>query len=315
MMNLFKKISLCCLSLALMPVTPILAKPELDNNQIIDDGEAVQNKWVKIDEKWYKTDSEGYVLTNKWVAANATDWNYVGEDGAMVTDTWFASTGGRWYYVDNDGKMADSPLFINGKLYGFNSDGTWQRDDIRIKGVPVQMSGKYNEELVQSVLNQIKVLPESLTTLPKVYIFTDEFESSSFIRQTGETSSTSYYGNSGSWAEVEYIKFNSVFGDRTTALHELLHALDFKNLNAFSDDIEFNSCITQEKTELRKFLSSSAQELFAYAGEDVLTHYERAAASFPQTAAYLKKLFDEMGLVIPEAYTKVYTYDQFKDAN
>lgn len=65
------------------------------SNQAVTD----TNKWILINNNYYLTDSEGYLVTG-WKKVN-----------------------GKWYYMESDGVMVKDVTRINGKLYSFNASG------------------------------------------------------------------------------------------------------------------------------------------------------------------------------------------------
>ena len=65
------------------------------------DGSYPKKQWKKIDDNWFRFDSNGYILEN----------------------TWFKDDEGYWYWLKPGGYMAIGWQFINGKWYFFNGVG------------------------------------------------------------------------------------------------------------------------------------------------------------------------------------------------
>ena len=65
------------------------------------DGSYPKKQWKKIDDNWFRFDSNGYILEN----------------------TWFKDDEGYWYWLKPGRYMAIGWQFINGKWYFFNGVG------------------------------------------------------------------------------------------------------------------------------------------------------------------------------------------------
>ncbi|UEA31371.1 hypothetical protein [Granulicatella elegans] len=75
-----------------------------------------RNQWA-----WYKFNSEGYILTNEWIAQDDT-WYWLKSDGAMAKGWQFIH--GKWYFFHEDGSMHEGWLEYYDKWYYLNlSDG------------------------------------------------------------------------------------------------------------------------------------------------------------------------------------------------
>ena len=97
----------------------------------------VDNDTCLIKGKVYAFESGGALTTKKgWFSVSRTNsvgdsvvkWTYVLGDGITATD--WQKIGGSWYYFSKtDGIMTEDGVFkVDGKIYFFNSSGTWAGD-------------------------------------------------------------------------------------------------------------------------------------------------------------------------------------------
>ena len=97
------------------------------------DGEAVSSVWRSSNGKLYWLGDDYYMLTDSWAGDDGD--MYVDETGAKVVNAWRKITVGegdetedRWFYFGSNGKAFKATgeawtKKINGKTYGFDSDG------------------------------------------------------------------------------------------------------------------------------------------------------------------------------------------------
>ena len=91
--------------------------------------------WHKVDQDWYYVDSNGNLVTDKWIGnyylkSNGTmatnkwiDNFYVGSDGQWIENKWIQS-GNRWWYRHGDGKYTSNDFeTISGQTYYFDASG------------------------------------------------------------------------------------------------------------------------------------------------------------------------------------------------
>ena len=105
------------------------------------DGTYAMNEQVEIDDKIYRFDSRGYMVTG-WNAIHGS-WYYMNDSGAMVTGwnmirgSWYymndngamldgwVKDGEHWYYMDASGAMVTGTRWINGERHWFYGNGVW----------------------------------------------------------------------------------------------------------------------------------------------------------------------------------------------
>lgn len=86
-------------------------------------GNQIKNDWVKYDNKWYRLDINGHLITGWFNEGN--EWYYFRSDGQMLTG-WFYEKG-YWYYLHENGQMAYNKWYtLNGYTYYFNELGQMQ---------------------------------------------------------------------------------------------------------------------------------------------------------------------------------------------
>ena len=72
------------------------------------------SEWKEINGAWYKFDSEGYILTNEWIAQE-DKWYWLKADGAMAKG--WQLINGKWYFFNEDGAMHEGWLEYFDKVY------------------------------------------------------------------------------------------------------------------------------------------------------------------------------------------------------
>ena len=96
-------------------------------------GDYVTDKWKSYNGNYFYLGDDGYMLTNELIEYK-DNYYYVDANGAMVKNTWVAIAADddetedvdyRWYYFGPAGKAYKNTKGknINGKKYGFDSDG------------------------------------------------------------------------------------------------------------------------------------------------------------------------------------------------
>ena len=70
-------------------------------------GQLVKNNWLKVDGIYYYGDSNGYIVSNKWIGNY-----YLDNNGEMVTNAWVGN-----YWCGSDGKYVKSAWVDNGNYY------------------------------------------------------------------------------------------------------------------------------------------------------------------------------------------------------
>lgn len=86
-------------------------------------GNRAINKWVKINNSWYRFNNSGYMMKSCWVK-DSTGWCWLGSDGKVTKSKWIKN-GGYWYYLNADGHMVTGNQTIGGKQYRFDASGRW----------------------------------------------------------------------------------------------------------------------------------------------------------------------------------------------
>ena len=86
-----------------------------DGYYVGNDGAYYRNRWVKVENKYYYTNSAGLIVKNAWIGAY-----YLGSDGVMMINS-FTPDG---YYVGSDGVyVRNQKVTVDGKEYYLNADG------------------------------------------------------------------------------------------------------------------------------------------------------------------------------------------------
>ena len=79
---------------------------------------------MKVDGIYYYGDSNGYIVSNKWIGNY-----YLDNNGEMVTNAWVGN-----YWCGSDGKYVKSAWVDNNRYYvndkGVYIAGTWKKDNI-----------------------------------------------------------------------------------------------------------------------------------------------------------------------------------------
>lgn len=106
------------------------------------DGSFVTNSWMKLDEKTYYFDENGYMLTDTitpdgiyvntkgektsyipgWAQVE-NEWRYVQKNGYYAASTWIQDTDGKWYYFNMACEMVKDRVTPDGFYVG--PDGVW----------------------------------------------------------------------------------------------------------------------------------------------------------------------------------------------
>ena len=86
-----------------------------DGYYVGNDGAYYRNRWVKVENKYYYTNSAGLIVKNAWIGAY-----YLGSDGVMMINS-FTPDG---YYVGADGAyLRNQKIEVDGKEYYLNAAG------------------------------------------------------------------------------------------------------------------------------------------------------------------------------------------------
>ena len=86
-----------------------------DGYYVGNDGAYYRNRWVKVENKYYYTNSAGLIVKNAWIGAY-----YLGSDGVMMINS-FTPDG---YYVGADGAyLRNQKIEVDGKEYYLNAVG------------------------------------------------------------------------------------------------------------------------------------------------------------------------------------------------
>lgn len=86
-------------------------------------GKQIKNDWVKYDNKYYRLDVNGHLITGWFKEDN--DWYFLRNDGQMVTGWMYEK--GYWYYFHENGKMAANKWYtLDTHTYYFNERGEMQ---------------------------------------------------------------------------------------------------------------------------------------------------------------------------------------------
>ena len=86
-----------------------------DGYYVGNDGAYYRNRWVKVENKYYYTNSAGLIVKNAWIGAY-----YLGSDGVMMINS-FTPDG---YYVGADGAyLRNQKIEVDGKEYYLNVAG------------------------------------------------------------------------------------------------------------------------------------------------------------------------------------------------
>ena len=91
-----------------------------DGYYVGNDGAYYRNRWVKVENKYYYTNSVGLIVKNAWIGAY-----YLGSDGVMMINS-FTPDG---YYVGADGAyLRNQKIQVDGKEYYLNAAGKVARN-------------------------------------------------------------------------------------------------------------------------------------------------------------------------------------------
>lgn len=77
------------------------------------------SEWKEINGAWYKFDSEGYILTNEWIAQE-DKWYWLKSDGSMAKG--WQNINDKWYFFHEDGSMHEGWLEYFDKVYYLKAD-------------------------------------------------------------------------------------------------------------------------------------------------------------------------------------------------
>ncbi len=95
------------------------------------DGGYLAGVSATINGKDYVFDSDGYLITNRWVESSNGNWYYCTGSGALAKNQWIGDS----YYVDGEGRMlSDGKYTVSGREYIFDGDGkiytdAWAKSD------------------------------------------------------------------------------------------------------------------------------------------------------------------------------------------
>lgn len=96
------------------------------------DGTYPVDCWLKIKNKWYLFDTEGW-MKYSWQSDNG-NWYYLGDsdDGSMKTG--WVLVDGKWYYLDETGAMKTGWVKVNNTWFYMNEKGEMQTGWIKYQG-------------------------------------------------------------------------------------------------------------------------------------------------------------------------------------
>ena len=128
------------------------------------DGAFVSNSWIKVDEKSYYMDTNGYMLADTitpdgiyvnpqgektsyfpgWVQ-DEKGWRYIMKNGYYAAATWIQDADGKWYYFDMAAYMEKDSTTPDG--YYVDANGVWD-------GNPSTRTAQDNKNLGPGVVDQ-----------------------------------------------------------------------------------------------------------------------------------------------------------------
>ena len=96
-------------------------------------GQLVQNAWVKDKGTWYFMNDKGVMFNQTWLYQGG-NWYAFKSSGAMIASDWFYDQG-KWYYLSTSGAMkASAWIYDKGEWYYVSSSGAmiangWVKDN------------------------------------------------------------------------------------------------------------------------------------------------------------------------------------------
>ena len=123
------------------------------------DGSYPTNKWVEINNEWFRFDENGYCLINQW-KKDGDFWYWLDDRGAMATG--WKTIWGRKFYFNTNGQMVTGWVKDNEKWYYFDQkDGIMQSRKF-IEGT----NGWYylNDDGTMAEKPEFKIEPDGLIT-------------------------------------------------------------------------------------------------------------------------------------------------------